>query len=156
MDNTTQSGPAASPGRGAAQPDYAAIKARQQAAWATGDFAVVGVTLQIVGETLGIQRRVLFGGQVAETFTTRRGIVFFLAELASEPIREHAARQLEAADPCANETVQRAHEQVDRADEGCRKAQPPLRAVPSVPNRAGTRAQTRRSRCRGPVPCARS
>ena len=52
MDKTTQPGPAASPGRGAVQPDYAAIKARQQAAWASGDFAVVGVTLQIVGETL--------------------------------------------------------------------------------------------------------
>ena len=30
----------------------AAIKSRQQAAWATGDYAVVGTTLQIVGETL--------------------------------------------------------------------------------------------------------
>jgi SAM-dependent methyltransferase len=32
--------------------DLAAIKRRQQAAWATGDYAVVGTTLQIVGETL--------------------------------------------------------------------------------------------------------
>lgn len=32
--------------------DYAAIKARQQAAWASGDYAVVGTTLQIVGEQL--------------------------------------------------------------------------------------------------------
>ena len=52
MDKTTQSTPGVSAGRGAAQPDYAAIKARQQAAWASGDFAVIGVTLQIVGETL--------------------------------------------------------------------------------------------------------
>jgi ubiquinone/menaquinone biosynthesis C-methylase UbiE len=29
-----------------------AIKARQQATWASGDFAVIGTTLQIVGETL--------------------------------------------------------------------------------------------------------
>jgi ubiquinone/menaquinone biosynthesis C-methylase UbiE len=36
----------------AAQPDFAAIKAKQQATWASGDFAVVGTTLQIVGETL--------------------------------------------------------------------------------------------------------
>lgn len=35
-----------------AQPDYAVIKQRQQATWASGDFAVVGTTLQIVGETL--------------------------------------------------------------------------------------------------------
>ena len=35
-----------------AQPDFASIKARQQATWASGDFAVIGTTLQIVGETL--------------------------------------------------------------------------------------------------------
>lgn len=35
-----------------ASPDFAAIKQRQQATWASGDFAVVGVTLQIVGEML--------------------------------------------------------------------------------------------------------
>jgi ubiquinone/menaquinone biosynthesis C-methylase UbiE len=33
-------------------PDFVAIKARQKAAWASGDYAVVGTTLQIVGETL--------------------------------------------------------------------------------------------------------
>lgn len=33
-------------------PDYAAIKQRQQATWASGDFAIIGVTLQIVGESL--------------------------------------------------------------------------------------------------------
>lgn len=33
-------------------PDYTAIKAKQNAAWASGDYAVVGVTLQMVGETL--------------------------------------------------------------------------------------------------------
>src|SRR6187549_4193952 len=31
-------------------PDTSAIKARQQAMWASGDFAVIGTTLQIVGE----------------------------------------------------------------------------------------------------------
>jgi len=35
-----------------AAPDHAAIKLRQQATWASGDFAVIGVTLQIVGESL--------------------------------------------------------------------------------------------------------
>jgi SAM-dependent methyltransferase len=35
-----------------AAPDYAAIKAKQQAAWSSGDYSVVGVTLQIVGESL--------------------------------------------------------------------------------------------------------
>ena len=33
-------------------PDFAAIKSRQQVAWATGNYAVVGSTLQIVGEQL--------------------------------------------------------------------------------------------------------
>ncbi|KQT11588.1 class I SAM-dependent methyltransferase [Ramlibacter sp. Leaf400] len=33
-------------------PDFAAIKTRQKATWASGDYAVVGTTLQIVGETL--------------------------------------------------------------------------------------------------------
>lgn len=37
---------------GSALPDLAAVKARQQAAWASGDFAVIGSTLQVVGETL--------------------------------------------------------------------------------------------------------
>ena len=32
--------------------DYAAIKERQQAVWASGDYAVLGTTLQIVGERL--------------------------------------------------------------------------------------------------------
>jgi ubiquinone/menaquinone biosynthesis C-methylase UbiE len=35
-----------------AAPDYGAIKQRQQATWAAGDYAVVGTTLQIVGERL--------------------------------------------------------------------------------------------------------
>ncbi len=33
-------------------PDFAAIKQRQQSTWAAGDYAVVGTTLQIVGERL--------------------------------------------------------------------------------------------------------
>jgi ubiquinone/menaquinone biosynthesis C-methylase UbiE len=33
-------------------PDYAAIKHRQQATWASGDYAIIGTTLQIVGERL--------------------------------------------------------------------------------------------------------
>lgn len=36
----------------AAVVDLAAVKARQQATWASGDFSVIGTTLQIVGESL--------------------------------------------------------------------------------------------------------
>jgi SAM-dependent methyltransferase len=34
------------------QPDLGTVKTRQQGAWSSGDYAVVGTTLQIVGETL--------------------------------------------------------------------------------------------------------
>jgi SAM-dependent methyltransferase len=34
------------------QPDLKAVKARQQGAWSAGDYAVIGTTLQIVGEEL--------------------------------------------------------------------------------------------------------
>jgi len=33
-------------------PDYEAIKVKQNAAWSSGDYAIVGTTLQIVGESL--------------------------------------------------------------------------------------------------------
>ncbi len=36
----------------APRPDYAAIKAKQNAAWASGDYSRIGVTLQITGEQL--------------------------------------------------------------------------------------------------------
>jgi SAM-dependent methyltransferase len=36
----------------AAMPDFPALKARQHAAWSSGDYAMVGTTLQIVGEEL--------------------------------------------------------------------------------------------------------
>ena len=36
----------------ASQPDLDALKARQRAAWSSGDYAIVGTTLQIVGEEL--------------------------------------------------------------------------------------------------------
>jgi len=36
----------------AVHPDFQALKSRQRAAWASGDYAIVGTTLQIVGEEL--------------------------------------------------------------------------------------------------------
>jgi len=47
-------------------PDLAAIKQRQQATWASGDFAVVGTTLQIVGETLAEAADVRSGERVLD------------------------------------------------------------------------------------------
>jgi ubiquinone/menaquinone biosynthesis C-methylase UbiE len=40
------------PGPPLTQPDFKALKARQQGAWSSGDYAIVGTTLQIVGEDL--------------------------------------------------------------------------------------------------------
>ena len=36
----------------ATAPDLAAIKSRQQTAWSSGDYAMIGVRLQLVGEML--------------------------------------------------------------------------------------------------------
>jgi ubiquinone/menaquinone biosynthesis C-methylase UbiE len=47
VDSAPDSAPASAP-----VADFAAIKVRQQAAWSTGNYAVVGTTLQIVGENL--------------------------------------------------------------------------------------------------------
>jgi len=43
---------ATTPNTSTTTPDLAAVKAKQQVMWASGDFAVIGTTLQIVGETL--------------------------------------------------------------------------------------------------------
>ena len=43
---------ATTPNRSTTTPDLAAVKAKQQVMWASGDFAVIGTTLQIVGELL--------------------------------------------------------------------------------------------------------
>ena len=47
-------------------PDYATIKQRQQATWASGDFAIIGVTLQIVGETLAEAADIQAGERVLD------------------------------------------------------------------------------------------
>lgn len=50
----------------AAPPDFAAIKQRQQATWAAGDYAVVGTTLQIVGERLAEAADIRAGERVVD------------------------------------------------------------------------------------------
>jgi SAM-dependent methyltransferase len=49
-----------------AAPDYAAIKQRQQTTWASGDYAVIGVTLQIVGESLAEAADIRAGERVLD------------------------------------------------------------------------------------------
>src|SRR5262244_3448497 len=46
--------------------DFKAIKQRQQATWASGDFAIIGTTLQIVGELLAEAVDVRAGERVLE------------------------------------------------------------------------------------------
>jgi ubiquinone/menaquinone biosynthesis C-methylase UbiE len=48
------------------KPDLEAIKQRQQAMWASGDFALIGTTLQIVGETLAEAVDVCAGERVLD------------------------------------------------------------------------------------------
>ena len=53
MSTTTTTTPDRHSTAGApAAPNYEAIKTKQRAAWSSGDYSVVGVTLQIVGENL--------------------------------------------------------------------------------------------------------
>ena len=52
--------------RPASAPNLAAIKQRQQATWASGDYAVVGTTLQIVGESLAEAADVRAGDRVLD------------------------------------------------------------------------------------------
>lgn len=47
-------------------PDFAAIKQRQQATWASGNYAVVGTSLQIVGETLAEAADIRAGERVLD------------------------------------------------------------------------------------------
>lgn len=49
-----------------ASPDYAAIKQRQQATWASGDYARIGTTLQIVGENLSEAMDLVPGSSVLD------------------------------------------------------------------------------------------
>ena len=58
--------PASQPAAQAATPDFEAIKRRQQAIWASGDFAVIGVTLQIVGENLAESADIHAGERVID------------------------------------------------------------------------------------------
>lgn len=49
-----------------AAPDLAAVKARQRDAWSSGDYAVVGTTLQLVGEQLAEACDLHWGEQVLD------------------------------------------------------------------------------------------
>jgi ubiquinone/menaquinone biosynthesis C-methylase UbiE len=52
MTMTTAASVNARPAEQPARPDLAALKAKQQAAWSAGNYGLIGMTLNIVGETL--------------------------------------------------------------------------------------------------------
>ena len=55
------------------QPDLAAVKARQQRTWSAGDYAIVGATLQIVGEQLCEAADLRAGDRVLDVATGNGG-----------------------------------------------------------------------------------
>jgi SAM-dependent methyltransferase len=57
---------ATSPSTSGTKVDFNAIKARQQVTWASGDFAIIGTTLQIVGESLAEAADVRAGERVLD------------------------------------------------------------------------------------------
>ena len=58
--------PAKAPANNPAGVDFNAIKQRQQATWASGDFSIIGTTLQIVGESLAEAADVRAGERVLD------------------------------------------------------------------------------------------
>src|SRR5690606_41226716 len=85
-------------------PDYQSVKQRQHAVWASGDYAVIGATLQIVGETLceAVDLRagsrvldVAAGSGNAALAAARCGCRVTAADYVPE-LLEHAARRADA------------------------------------------------------------
>ena len=94
MDNVNATAPVA-------MTDFGALKTRQQAAWASGDYAVIGSTLQIVGEQLaeacdiGWDQRVLdvaAGNGNATLAAARRGAQVISTDYVGTLLERGAAR----------------------------------------------------------------
>jgi SAM-dependent methyltransferase len=66
VEHNISIGAASAPHEPTATADFSVIKKRQQATWASGDFAVIGTTLQIVGEQLAEAANVRAGDYVLD------------------------------------------------------------------------------------------
>ncbi|MFP3905688.1 MAG: class I SAM-dependent methyltransferase, partial [Acidimicrobiales bacterium] len=88
--------------------DFTTVKQRQQTAWSAGDYARIGVTLQIVGERLAESVEVVAGSRIldvaagngnAALAAARRGCevtaVDYVPELLDHLSQRAAADQLE-------------------------------------------------------------
>jgi 16S rRNA C967 or C1407 C5-methylase (RsmB/RsmF family) len=80
-------------------PDLSAIKQRQQATWASGDFAVIGVTLQIVGELLAEAADIRAGEQVIDIAAGNGNATLAAAHLFAKVTSTAPAGRLEIARP---------------------------------------------------------
>src|SRR3546814_13389378 len=66
--------------------DLEAIKARQQGAWSSGDYAVVGTTLQIVGEELCEALDLRAGEKVLDVAAGNGNVILAAARRACEVV----------------------------------------------------------------------
>jgi ubiquinone/menaquinone biosynthesis C-methylase UbiE len=64
---------------GQASPDYEAIKTKQNAAWGSGDYAKVGVMLQLVGETLAEAMELTYGVRVLDVAAGNGNVTLAMA-----------------------------------------------------------------------------
>ena len=80
-------------------PDYDAIKTRQQGTWSSGDYSVIGTTLQIVGETLCEAVDIAAGEDVldvaagngnASLAAARRGAIVTASDYVPALLERHA------------------------------------------------------------------
>ena len=141
------------------QPDLAAVKQRQQGAWSSGDYAVVGTTLQIVGE------------QLCEALDLRAGSKVLDVAAGNGNVTLAAARRWCDVDLdrlCAGAARARARARRGRAADdriprgGCRGAAVRRRQLrrrasrPSASCSRPTRTRRRPSCCASASPAARS
>jgi len=80
-------------------PDLGALKARQKAAWSSGDYAVLGTTLQIVGEELCEALDLRAGQKVLDVAAGNGNIISLRRDVGVMSFRPIMCR------PCWNEVV---------------------------------------------------
>lgn len=74
--------------------DYDAIKARQRASWAAGDYATIGTTLQLVGETLSEAVDITAGERVLDVAAGNGNAALAAARRGAEVVASDYVPQL--------------------------------------------------------------
>src|SRR4030095_11602504 len=92
----------------AGQPDLAVVKARQRAVWSSGDYALIGTTLQIVGEDLCEALDIRSGQRVLDVAAGNGNVALAAARRGCDVIAtDYVPALLEkAADRAAAERLQ--------------------------------------------------